>query len=49
MDSKSFKGNRSKRYEKTTSEERAMIILMKENGVTCKEISESLKKNIKTI
>lgn len=39
MDSKNLKSNRSKKYEKITSDERAMIILMKENGVTCKEIS----------
>ncbi|CAD8150954.1 unnamed protein product [Paramecium octaurelia] len=49
MDSKTFKSHRSKRYEKITILERAMIIQMKENGATCKEISDALKKNIKTI
>ncbi|CAD8063812.1 unnamed protein product [Paramecium sonneborni] len=49
MEKKSFRAKRSKRYEVTTSEERATIIEMKNNGATCKEISLVLKKNIKTI
>ncbi|CAD8155249.1 unnamed protein product [Paramecium octaurelia] len=40
---------RSRKYDKITQEERVQIIQMKENGSTCREISEIMNKNIKTI
>ncbi|CAD8059846.1 unnamed protein product [Paramecium primaurelia] len=40
---------RSRKYDKITQEEREQIVKMKENGSTCREISEQMKKNIKTI
>ncbi|CAD8153050.1 unnamed protein product [Paramecium octaurelia] len=40
---------RSRKYDKITQEEREQIVKMKENGSTCREISERMKKNIKTI
>lgn len=40
---------RSRKYDKITNEERAIVIQMKENGATCRQISEVLHKNIKTI
>ncbi|CAD8067747.1 unnamed protein product [Paramecium sonneborni] len=49
MEKKYQKTKRSKRYEITTSEERAQIINMKKKGATCREISETLKKNLKTV
>ncbi|CAD8066976.1 unnamed protein product [Paramecium sonneborni] len=41
--------SRSKKYDKITQEERIQIVKMKERGSTCREISEVMKKNIKTI
>ncbi|CAD8063082.1 unnamed protein product [Paramecium sonneborni] len=41
--------HRSKKYDKISQEERIQIVKMKENGSTCREISELMKKNIKTI
>ncbi|CAK75543.1 unnamed protein product (macronuclear) [Paramecium tetraurelia] len=40
---------RSRKYDKITQEERVQIVQMKENGSTCREISEIMNKNIKTI
>ncbi|CAK75889.1 unnamed protein product (macronuclear) [Paramecium tetraurelia] len=40
---------RSRKYDKITQEEREQIVKMKVNGSTCREISELMKKNIKTI
>ncbi|CAD8149596.1 unnamed protein product [Paramecium pentaurelia] len=41
--------SRSRKYDKITQEERVQIVQMKENGSTCREISEMMNKNIKTI